>query len=100
MASLLRFHPDVLIDLRDAIAWYTEISPRLANRFRESVDRSLDQIETDPLMYAILFDDVHVVQTSAFPYLVQYRIRRDNPFVLGIFHGASDSGKWRARAQA
>jgi hypothetical protein len=99
MASRLRFHPESLADLRDAIAWYTEISPRLANRFRESVDRSLDQIESDPLIYAILFDDVRVVQTAAFPYLVHYRIRRDNPFVLGIFHGASDPGKWRARAQ-
>lgn len=99
MANRLRFHLDVDGDLRDAIAWYQQISPRLANRFRDSVDATFDKIETDPLLYSIVFDDVRVVRTIAFPYLVHYRIRHDSTFVLGVFHGATDPKKWRARSQ-
>ena len=44
MADRLRFHPLVASDLRDAIAWYDEISVELGNRFRETVDARFDHI--------------------------------------------------------
>lgn len=70
----IRFHPAVVSDLREAIAWYGEISPELASRFRLMVNASLETVAQYPEMYAIVFDDVRASRVHRFPYLVQYRV--------------------------
>jgi hypothetical protein len=44
MASKLRFHPDVVTDLAEAIAWYDERSPGLGDRFRAAVNRNIGKL--------------------------------------------------------
>ncbi len=94
----LRFHPEVASDLRTASGWYTDISPDLANRLRVIIDTSFDAIADHPALYPLLFDDVRFVRMRTFPYLVLYRVVNDTPYILGVFHGASDPAKWRRRA--
>ena len=94
----LRFHPKVESDLRDSIGWYAGISAELANRFRGMVNSSLDDVTKHPASYPIVFDDVRIHRVRTFPYLVQYHVVNDIPYVLGIFHSASDPDKWRQRA--
>ena len=84
--------------MRDAIGWYSNISEDLANDFRQAVDTSFDHIVANPDLYPRTIDDVRFVRMRTFPYLVLYRVINDTPFVLGIFHGASDPSKWRRRA--
>ena len=96
--ELLRFHPDVSSDLREAIGWYSDISADLANRFRATVNSSLDNVADNPVLYPVVFDDVRFLRVHRFPYLVQYRVVNDIPYVLGIFHSASNPEKWRRRA--
>ncbi|REJ69829.1 MAG: type II toxin-antitoxin system RelE/ParE family toxin [Planctomycetota bacterium] len=95
---LMRFHPDVVSDLREAIRWYGEISAPLANRFRKRVDASFQRIAENPDLYPRAFDSVRFCRLRTFPYLVLYRSINDIPHVLGVFHGASDPTKWRQRA--
>jgi hypothetical protein len=67
MADRLRFHSLVAADLRDALRWYDDISPRLGNRFREmstAVVTTSSRIRMDfPMrltMFALhAFDDSH-----------------------------------------
>ncbi len=93
----LRFHVEVASDLREAIGWYGDISPNLANRFRVVVDSSFKAIADSPAVYPLAFDDVRFVRVRTFPYLVFYRVVGDISHVLGVFHGASDPAKWRQR---
>jgi len=96
----LRFHPEVVSDLREAIGWYSEISQDLANDFRQVIDASLGRLVANPELYPHAFDDVRFVRVRTFPYLVLYKNMNEVPFVLGIFHGASDPSKWRQRASS
>jgi hypothetical protein len=98
MADPLRFHPLVASDLRDAIGWYDGISVGLGNRFRMLVDSRFDDIAERPESFPHAFDDVRFARVQRFPYLILFRETQDVIHVLGVFHGASDPGKWRQRA--
>ena len=100
MAERLRFHPSVVSDLSEAIAWYDERSVGLGDRFRAAVDARFDDILETPELFPRAFDDLdfRFVRVLRFPYLVLYRIQKDAVFVLGVFHSASDPAKWRRRA--
>lgn len=99
MAEPIRFHPQIVRDLQDAIGWYASISPALGDRFREEVDTGFVRILDNPFLYPIVFDDVRFLRVRSFPYLILYRVLHDIPCALGVFHGASNPGKWRARAE-
>jgi len=100
MAENLRFHPQVVFDLSEAIAWYEDRSVGLGDRFRAAVDVRFDDILKTPELFPRAFDDVNFrfVRVRRFPYLVLYRLREDAVYVLGVFHSASDPAKWRGRA--
>lgn len=60
----LRFHPDVTLDLREALGWYSDISEDLANRFRAMVNASLDDVAGNPVLYPVVFDEVRFVRVQ------------------------------------
>ena len=100
MAENLRFHPSVVSDLSDAVAWYELRSAGLGDRFRAAVDSRFDDIVESPELFPPAFGDVdfRFARIKRFPYLVLYRLRQDCIHVLGVFHSASDPAKWRRRA--
>lgn len=98
MADRLRFHRLVASDLREAIHWYDDISPRLGKRFREMVDARFDDIESRPERFPQAFDDFRFARVRRFPYLILFRQTAQAVTVLGVFHGASDPQKWRQRS--
>ena len=99
MNKSVRFHPKVPTDLAEAIAWYEDVSADVANRFRSAVRSAFATIQSHPETYGIVFDDVRIARVSRFPYLVQFRIHSEIPYVLGVFHSASNPEKWQKRAR-
>ena len=96
MASELRFHPLVAMDLKAAVGWYDEISPTLGDRFRASVEQRFDSISLYPESFGIVLIDARVA-LRGFPYLLLFEVKADAIEVLGVFHTASDPSKWRSR---
>ncbi len=94
-ADPLRFHPEIAADIEKAIRHYDNISSELGNRFRSAVDDCFDRIEDNPNLFPFAFEDVRFVRTRGFPYVIQYRLVREVPEVLGVYHGASDPAHWR-----
>jgi hypothetical protein len=99
MIDQVRFHPDLPSDLADAIRWYDHISPELGNRFRNAVRSAFDKVRKQPLLYGCLFEDVRGIRVEAFPYLVQYCMKGDVTFILGLFHTSSNPDRWKDRAR-
>ena len=97
MAHRLRFHSAVPDDLAEALDCYEEISPRLADSFRQNVDRRFDEIIEHPELFPFDLPPVRFAKVSRFPYLVFFTVRDDIVMVLAVVHGASDPGKWRSR---
>ena len=98
MSDHLRFHPQIPSDLAEAITHYESISADLANRFRGAVSSALKQIREFPEMYAVVFDDVRIVRAGRFPYVVQYKIKNNIPYILAVFYSSTNPKKWRERA--
>lgn len=99
MAKQLRFHPFVADDLASAIEWYEDRSIGLGVDFRCAVDARFDTITLQPESFPRAFDDLDIRfgRLARFPYLILFRIQREFVYVLGVFHSASDPGKWRQR---
>jgi hypothetical protein len=100
MAEKLRYHPLVAGDISTAMDWYDGRSAGLGARFRSAVDARFDDIVESPERFACAFGrtDFRFAKTRAFPYIVLFRVKREGVYVLGLFHVASDPGKWRLRA--
>ena len=68
MANLFRVHPRVADDLAAATGWYDGISMELGNRFRQSVNESLDRVELMPLSFGRVESELRVSRVDSFPY--------------------------------
>jgi hypothetical protein len=64
----LKRHPLVSSDIRVAVNWYASKELGLEMDFVAAVGDVLDQIEREPLIYAIRFADIRRANTKRFPY--------------------------------
>lgn len=94
MADRIRFHPRIPQELNDSISKYDEISPTLGNRLRCAFRTAFANIADNPQLYAVAYDDIRIVRTKPFPYLIHYRLVDTIPAVVAIFQPAADPD-WR-----
>jgi len=99
MAKHVRYHPHVSSDVRNAIAWYDDISSGLGERFREEADDRLTQIETAPDSFARAFEDYHFARLPSFPYIWLMRAVGNVTYIVGLMHESSDPELWRDRGE-
>lgn len=99
MANKLRFHSAVPEDLVSALDYYESISPGLADRFRESVDQRLADIERNPESFPFDIPPARFTKIERFPYVIFFVVAKAGwVVVLAIVHGASDPNRWRTRS--
>jgi hypothetical protein len=97
VAHKLIFNPLIPDDLAEALDYYEKISPDLANRFRTSVDRRLDDIAERPESYPVDVPPIRFAKIERFPYLVFFSVKARFVSVIAIVHGSSEPSKWRSR---
>ena len=95
MDNSLRFHPSIADELDVAISKYSDYSINVANRLRIAFSDVFENIRSNPEMYAVVYDNIRIVRTRKFPYLVHYRILTDTTQVVAIFHSSTDADEWR-----
>ena len=97
MAHKLRFHSAIPDAPLSALDYYDGLSVALGNRFREHVDRRLDEIAHNPEMFPIDVSPVRFAKIDRFPYLIFFAMKSKFVRILAIVHGAADPDKWRTR---
>lgn len=90
VAHKLRFHSAIPDDLVNALDYYDGISNALGNRFRNSVDRRLDDIANVPEMFPFDIPPVRFAKIDRFPYLIFFVVKSEVVRILAIVHGASN----------
>jgi hypothetical protein len=79
MAHRLRFHSAVPVDLVVALDYYKDVSPKLANRFRDIVDKRLDEIAAHPELFPVDVSPIRFAKIDRFPYSI-FSFRRPNSY--------------------
>ena len=97
MARRLIFNSSIPDDLASALDYYEEISPALANRFRENVDRRLDDIAERPESFPKDVSPTRFAKIDRFPYLIFFVAKASFVSVIAIVHTSSEPDKWRDR---
>ncbi len=97
MARRLVFNSSIPDDLAVALEYYEEISPALANRFRENTDRRLDDIAERPESFPVDIPPIRFAKIDRFPYLIFFVAKTDFVSVIAIVHASSEPRTWRDR---
>ena len=97
MTRRLIFAPSIPGDLRAALDYYDQLSPKLANQFRLNVDKRLDDIAARPESFSIDVDPVRFARIDRFPYVIFFVVQPEFVSIIAVLHGASNPTKWRNR---
>jgi hypothetical protein len=99
MRYRLAFNPEFYHDLQQAIDWYEEQKPGLGMKFYLSVKEQTLRLKTEPLKFAVRYDEIRCVPLKQFPYLLHYQTDFDNKLVKveALLHTSRNPDEWRAR---
>ena len=76
---------------------YESLSPGLGIRFTRAIDRVIERVGRFPRLYGVLFRGVRCATIRRFPFIVLYRITKDEVVVLAILPSQSNPIAWRNR---
>jgi len=82
----LRLHPLAENDLKVALNYYYEISPKLEKRFLSHVEKTFNNILKSPNTYQYETKTSQKVLMNKFPYIILYEQYEDFIMILAIFH--------------
>jgi len=92
------FHPEALQEYTEAIQYYFEISPSLANAFISQVENGINQILLYPQAWQPLKTDVRRCLVKRFPFGIYYTIEEDSAIIIqAVMHLSRKPGYWKAR---
>ena len=61
------------------------------------VEDAIKRIQSMPLMYVQVIDDVRRAKVQKFPYLLYYRVLQNRIELLAVLHSSRNPTLWRAR---
>ncbi|MCD6257980.1 MAG: type II toxin-antitoxin system RelE/ParE family toxin [Helicobacteraceae bacterium] len=82
----LKLHPLAENDLKIALDYYFEISPKLEKRFLSYIDKQFNNILKSPNLYPYETKTSQKVILQKFPYIILYERYEDTLMILALFH--------------
>jgi hypothetical protein len=95
--KLLRFHPDVSIDVKGSFDWYEEQSIGLGSRFISQLEYAYEAISYSPQIWSPFEHEFQRYILPHFPFSVIYKESHDTIFVLAVMHNSRKPGYWKER---
>ena len=86
MHYVLKFRKNANKHFDVGIKYYDEISSELADRFLKDLKKTIDIIESNPLLYQIRYRNIRIANFKNFPYSVHFIVKNELIFVLTILH--------------
>lgn len=83
---ILKLHPLAENDLKIALNYYFDISPKLEKRFLSHIDKQFNNILNSPNLYQYETETSQKVIMKKFPYIIIYEQYEDIIMILAIFH--------------
>lgn len=96
-ASRVVFHQDAIADVKNAIGWHQERSPKAALDFLEEVGRATDTIRKAPQRWPLGKNETRRFLLWRFPFAVIYSEQESEITVWAVAHGSRLPEYWRDR---
>ena len=93
----IEFHPEALLEFREAATFYQKQQRGLGGRFADSVELAIGHIRETPLSGREIEDGVRRQLTKVFPYAVLYSIEAEFILIVAVMHSHREPGYWRDR---
>jgi len=86
-------------DIRESAKWYNKAKKGLGIEFIEEIDLLISIIQTNPLSFAIKYENVRLALINRFPYMIHYEyLENENTiFIKAIFHTSRNPTIWEDR---
>ena len=84
-------------DMAEAIRWFRDISPHLAERFEGELETVLQSVVDHPEHRPIVYKSFRRALLRRFPYSVYYRVKHSVILVLAVIHQSRDESTWKRR---
>ena len=89
--------PEAKVDILEAARSLENMHSGAGCRFLALIQRYVDLIETNPLLFGLLFEDVRAVTIRKYRYVIIYRVLDDLTEILAVVHGSRDRSSWESR---
>ena len=93
----LKFHPDAILEAREARLWYAERNTAAAEAFVREFDLGIERIVENPEMRALHILGTRRYLFQYFPFAIVYRIKSGVIQIIAIAHGRRRPGYWKER---
>jgi toxin ParE1/3/4 len=93
------FHPEARAEFLEAIAFYEERKLGLGTEFKETVQKAVTVIESDPSRYQRIRDEIRVFRLKRFPYYIYFEFlpTADSVWIWGVVHHRRRPDYWHDR---
>lgn len=88
---------EAVAEFYDAERWYAGISVRLAERFVQAVETTVQLVGEFPLRFPVVYRGRRRAAVRRFPYGLFYQIETDRILVIACFHGRRNPRHWQRR---
>lgn len=93
----IKFHPEAKTELREAARYYQSQKKGLGRRFLTAIRDATNRIQTFPLLYRSIEEDVRQCRVLRFLYGLIYRIGAERIEIIAVMHLHRDPGHWKWR---
>jgi len=94
----LIFHRRAILEYREALRHYDQISFQLGDRFVAAMDSAVARILADPTSHPLELGSFRCVRLKQFPYALFFQVIADNTVgVISVAHTSRRPGYWRHR---
>ncbi len=90
-------HEEANREFREALDYYSEISPELGVRFYREMERLMLEVCEHPLVFRQFDPPTRRHFTDRFPYGVIYLVQPDHIWIVAVIHLHREPGYWRNR---
>ena len=91
------FHPEALVEFKEATLYYSEKSRLLGSAFYSEMEYAIERIVEHPLLYRVIDEDVRRCLAKRFPYAILYCIDDDYILILAVMHCSREPSYWKHR---
>jgi toxin ParE1/3/4 len=94
----IEFHPDAVLEIREATLYYQAQQVGLGKRFLSTVEESLTRISNFPESFPVVASNIRQCKVARFPYAIVYRVQVNYIQVIALAHSRRKPQYWAGRS--